>query len=286
MIRGGELYLATPAVMGIVNVTPDSFSDGGDHLAPSVAIAAGLAMVEDGAALVDVGGESARPGSEPVSAEEELARVLPGVTGLVEGGAIVSVDTTKAEVAFGCIAAGVHIVNDVTAFSDPAMVGVCADGGVGVVVMHMLGTPATMQHDPSYRDVVSDVGEFLERRCEVAIDGGINGDAIAIDPGIGFGKTFAHNIELMRHLEAFTTTRHPVVLGASRKGFLGTILEGSRGVTHAKERDGATAATVAVGVLAGVSVLRVHNVRLAADVAAVANAMVPEEAHEQEINRS
>jgi dihydropteroate synthase len=286
MIRGGELSLATPAVMGIVNVTPDSFSDGGDHLDHSVAIAAGLVMVEDGAAIVDVGGESTRPGSERVSADEELARILPVVAGLVEGGAIVSVDTAKAEVALGCIAAGAHIVNDVTAFSDPAMVDVCADGGVGVVAMHMLGTPTTMQHDPFYRDVVSEVGEFLDRRCKVAIDGGIEGDAIAIDPGIGFGKTFAHNIDLMRHLEAFTSGSHPVVLGASRKGFLGTILEGSRGVTHAKERDGATAATVALGVLAGVSVLRVHNVPLAADVAAAANAMVPEEAHEQEINRT
>jgi dihydropteroate synthase len=272
--------------MGIVNVTPDSFSDGGDHLDPAGAIAAGLAMVADGAALVDVGGESTRPGSAPVSVDEELERVLPVVTGLVDGGAIVSIDTAKAAVASSCVAAGAHVVNDVSAFSDPAMAGVCADGEVGVIVMHMLGTPTTMQHDPTYRDVVFEVGTFLDERADVAIASGIRAGAIAIDPGIGFGKTFAHNLELMRHLRAFTNRPYPVVLGASRKRFLGTILEESRGVTVAKERDGATAATVALGVAAGVSVLRVHNVRLGADVAAAANAIVPEEAHEQEINRT
>lgn len=286
MIRDGELSLETPSVMGIVNVTPDSFSDGGDHLHPSVAIAAGMTMVADGAAIVDVGGESTRPGSVPVSVEEELSRVLPVVTGLVDGGAIVSIDTTKAAVARRCIDAGAHIVNDVSALSDPAMAGVCADGDVGLIVMHMLGTPATMQHNPTYLDVVDDVGVFLDRSADAAIAAGVAASAIAIDPGIGFGKTFDHNLELMRHLEAFTNRPYPVVLGASRKRFLGTILEGTRGATAAKERDGATAATIALGVAAGVSILRVHNVRLGADVVAAANAIVPEEAHEQEINRT
>ena len=285
MIRDGELSLASPAVMGIVNVTPDSFSDGGDHLDSSVAIAAGLKMVADGAAIVDVGGESTRPGSAAISADEELARVLPVVTGLVDAGAIVSIDTSKAAVAGRCIAAGAQVVNDVSAFSDPGMAGVCADAGVGVVLMHMLGTPATMHHDPTYRDVVAEVGDFLDGRTEYAMAAGIRAGALAIDPGIGFGKTFDHNIELMRHLEAFTDRPHPVVLGASRKRFLGAILEDSRGATTAKDRDGATAATVALGVAAGVSVLRVHNVRLGADVVATANAMVPMEAHEQETNR-
>jgi dihydropteroate synthase len=280
MIRDGELSLATPVVMGIVNVTPDSFSDGGDHVDPAVAVSAGLAMVAVGAAIVDVGGESTRPGSASVSVEEELARVLPVVTGLVDGGAIVSIDTAKAAVASRCIAAGAHIVNDVTALSDPAMADVCADGGVGVVLMHMLGTPATMQHDPTYGDVIDEVGDFLDRRAGRALAAGVAVGAIAIDPGIGFGKTLAHNIELMRHLEAFTDRPYPVVLGASRKRFLGAIIEEIRGVTVAKERDGATAATVALGVAAGVSVFRVHNVRLGADVAAAADAMVPKEAHE------
>ena len=286
MIRGGELSLATPAVMGIVNVTPDSFSDGGDHLDPWVATATGLNMVDDGAAIIDVGGESTRPGSMPVSVSEELKRVLPVVSGLVDGGAIVSIDTTKAEVAERCISAGAHIVNDVSALTDPAMAGVCADAEVGVIVMHMLGTPATMHLKPTYLDAVAEIGEFLDRRADVAVAAGVAPGAIAIDPGIGFGKTFDHNLDLMRHLSAFTNRPYPVVLGASRKRFLGTILHESRGETAAKERDGATAASVALGVAAGVSVLRVHNVRLGADVAAAANAMVPEEAHEQEIDRT
>jgi dihydropteroate synthase len=272
--------------MGIVNVTPDSFSDGGEHLDHTTAIAAGLEMFADGAAIVDVGGESTRPGSSPVSLDEELERVVPVVRGLVEGGAIVSIDTTKAAVAQRCIAAGVHIVNDVSALADPDMAAVCADGGVGVVVMHMLGRPASMQNDPTYLDVVAEVGDFLDTRAAVAISAGIAPDAIAIDPGIGFGKTFDHNIELMRNLEAFTDGPYPVMIGASRKGFLGTILEGSRGTTEARERDGATAATVAIGVARGVSILRVHNVRLGADVATAADAIVPTEAHEQETNRT
>jgi dihydropteroate synthase len=285
-IRGGELSLAAPVVMGIVNVTPDSFSDGGDHLDPSTAVAAGLAMVADGATIVDVGGESTRPGSMPVSIDEELSRVLPVVSGLVHSGITVSVDTAKAEVARRCIAAGAHIVNDVTALSDPAMAGVCADGEVGVVLMHMLGTPANMQQNPTYVDVVAEVSSFLDDRAEAAISSGIAASAVAIDPGIGFGKTYAHNIELMRHLGAFTNLPYPVVLGASRKGFLGSILKPSRGETTAKSRDGATAATVALGVSAGISVFRVHNVRLGADVATTANAMVPQEAHEQETDRT
>ena len=286
MIRDGQLSLETPAVMGVINVTPDSFSDGGDLVDSSLAIAAGLGMVADGAAIIDVGGESTRPGSQPVSVDEELARVLPVVSGLVDGGAVVSIDTSKAVVARRCIAAGAHVVNDVTALSDPTMAEVCADGGVGLILMHMLGTPATMQHDPTYRDVVREVGDFLDQRAGVAIAAGIEPRAIAIDPGIGFGKTFAHNIELMRHLETFANRPYPVVLGASRKGFLGSILEDLRGETAAKERDGATAAAVALGVAAGVSVFRVHNVRHGADVATAANAIVPREAHEQETNRT
>ncbi len=266
--------------MGILNVTPDSFSDGGDHLDAATAIQAGLAMVNDGAAIIDVGGESTRPGSNPVSVGEELDRILPVVAGLVAGGAIVSVDTTKADVARRAIDVGAHIINDVSALSDPAMAGVCADGGVGVVLMHMLGTPATMQSNPVYDDVVEEVGDYLGRKAAIAIAAGVPCGGVAIDPGIGFGKTFDHNIELMQNLTAFTAQPYPVVLGTSRKRFLGSILRELRGPTPAKDRDGATAATVALGVAAGVSVHRVHNVRLGADVALAANAMVPEEAHE------
>ncbi len=272
--------------MGIVNVTPDSFSDGGDHLDRNAAIAAGLQMVADGAAIVDVGGESTRPGASAVPVDVELSRVLPVVTALVDAGATVSIDTAKSEVAHRCISAGAHIVNDVTALSDPAMAAICADAGVGVVVMHMLGTPTTMQQDPVYDDVVREVGEFLDVRVGVAQAAGIAAEAVAIDPGIGFGKTFAHNIDLMANLDVFAKRGYPVVIGASRKRFLGTILAPVRGSTTPVERDAATAATVALGVAGGVSILRVHNVRLAVDVGIAANAMVPTEAHDQEINRT
>lgn len=272
--------------MGILNVTPDSFSDGGDHLDPDSAIAAGLAMLDDGAAIIDVGGESTRPGSQPVSAEVELSRVLPVVEGLVSEGAVVSVDTSKASVAQWCIESGAHIVNDVTAMSDPSMASVCAETGVGIVLMHMLGEPATMQVNPTYGDVVADVSTYLAHRAEVALSAGISVGAIAIDPGIGFGKSYDHNIALMKHLTALVRLGFPVVVGTSRKGLLGAILHSTRGVTSPSERDGATAASVAIAVAQGVSILRVHNVRLGVDVALAANAMVPVEGYEQEINRT
>ena len=295
-IRDARLSLDVPLVMGILNVTPDSFSDGGDHLNPDTAVAAGLAMIKDGASIVDVGGESTRPGAEPVTVETELSRVLPVIDGLVAGGTVVSIDTSKPAVAEKCAEAGAHIVNDITALAhsdaiDPSsasssMASVCADAGVGVILMHMLGSPATMQKNPTYDDVVPDIVSYLERRVEVATAAGISPAALAIDPGIGFGKTFEHNIDLMANLTMFTRLDYPVVVGASRKGFLGSILNPIRGVTATVDRDGATAATVALAVAQGVSILRVHNVRLGVDVALTANAMVPVEGYDQEINRT
>lgn len=262
--------------MGILNVTPDSFSDGGAIESVDHAIEVGLAMVGDGAAIVDVGGESTRPYASPVPVDEELARTVPVVAGLAREGAVVSIDTSKPEVARACLAAGAAIVNDVTGLADSAMRAVCADTGCGVVIMHMQGTPATMQDDPRYDDVVEDVARFLDERAREAVASGVSPASIVVDPGIGFGKFLAHNLDLIRSVGRLTRIGFPVLIGTSRKGFLGTILEPIRGHTEAAERDGATAATVAAAVLAGAAIVRVHDVRLGVDVATTAKAMVPE----------
>ncbi len=261
-------------IMGIVNTTPDSFSDGGDHLAHDAAVARGLALWGQGADIVDVGGESTRPGAAPVAADEEIGRVVPVVSDLVAQGVVVSVDTMKAGVAAAAISAGAQIINDVTAFGDPEMAAVCSAGEAGVILMHMQGDPQTMQIDPSYEDVVAEVAAFLEERVEYAIDAGIDRAALCIDPGIGFGKTFDHNLALLSHVGRFTATGLPVLLGTSRKGFLGTILEKAGWVTQAAERDPATAATVALAIAGGASVVRVHNVGHALQAARTADAMV------------
>jgi len=262
--------------MGIVNVTPDSFADAGADPDPDTAIATALEMVAAGADIIDVGGESTRPGAVAVDPVVEANRVLPVVAALAEHGVVVSVDTSKPHVAERAIEAGVSIVNDVSGLRNADMVRVCARSGVGVVIMHMQGEPATMQDAPVYGDVVEDVRSFLSNRCLAAIEAGVRIDAIAIDPGIGFGKTFDHNLEILRNLDAFTHLGYPVLVGTSRKGFLGTILEPVRGRTEPAERDGATAATLAAAVLRGASILRVHNVPLGVDVAVTAKAMVPE----------
>jgi dihydropteroate synthase len=284
-LRESSILLDYPVVMGILNTTPDSFADGGAHLSVDAAVSAGLGMVAAGAAIIDVGGESTRPGASLVSVDEELQRVVPVVEQLAALGVLVSVDTSKPEVALAAIASGAAAINDVTGLEDQRMRDVCADAGVGVVIMHMQGTPRTMQRDPQYDDVVNEVTAYLVEGAEAAIDAGIASDAIVIDPGIGFGKTFGHNIELMRSLDVFVDTGLPVLLGTSRKGFLGTILESVRGATSPHERDGATAASVAVAVASGVKILRVHNVPLAVEVAHTANAIVPRD-HGEETNRA
>jgi dihydropteroate synthase len=263
--------------MGILNVTPDSFSDGGATADPDAAVEAALHMANSGAAIIDVGGESTRPGASLVSLDEELGRVLPVVKRLSAHGLLVSVDTSKSQVALEAIGAGAVVVNDVTGLEDSKMRDVCAETGVGVVAMHMQGTPRTMQRNPQYTNVVKEVRAALLERAEAAVAAGISTDSIVIDPGIGFGKTFDHNIELMSHLDEFCNTGYPVLVGTSRKGFLGTILEPIRGRTDPKERDGAGAAAIALSVAAGVKILRVHNVALAVDVARSAKAMVPKD---------
>ena len=242
--------------MGVLNVTPDSFSDGGLRLETAVAVAAGLEMVEHGADLVDVGGESTRPGANPVSAEEELRRVIPVVEALVAEAITVSVDTSKPEVARAALGAGAEVVNDVTAAGSEKMAELIAEWGAAVILMHMKGTPRTMQQDPAYDDVVGEVGAFLSDRAQRVIGAGVTPASIAIDPGIGFGKNVTHNLELIDGLGRLTDLGYPVVLGASRKSFLGKLT----GIEDPSDRDNATAVTTALGFERGARVFRVHNV--------------------------
>lgn len=271
---GGELSLDRPVVMGVVNTTPDSFSDGGVHLDPERAIASGLSMWEAGARLVDVGGESTRPGSEPVPLEVELDRVLPVVSGLAEAGVAVSIDTSKPAVARAAIEAGAVVVNDVTGLANAGMRSVCANTGVGVVIMHMLGTPRSMQSDPTYDDVVADVSSYLSDRARLAEAEGIDRRCIAIDPGIGFGKTIDHNLTLLRSVDKLVAVGYPVVIGASRKRFLASILEPIRGDVPPEARDAATLGVVAFAIAAGARVVRVHTVPAAVEVATTVDAIV------------
>jgi dihydropteroate synthase len=253
--------------MGIVNVTPDSFSDGGLYLDPIAAISHALELERDGAAILDIGGESTRPGADPVAAERQLERVLPVIAGLRSAGccAQLSVDTSVASVARAALSAGATLVNDVTALrADPEMAGLVAASGADCCLMHMLGEPRTMQHDPHYDDVVGEVKSFLEARMASAVAAGIDEGKIMLDPGIGFGKTLEHNLELLRRLDEVAALGRPVVIGTSRKSFLGRIT--GRGV------DDRVAATIAANVLAyerGASVFRVHDVGPVHDALAV-----------------
>jgi dihydropteroate synthase len=260
-----------PSVMGVVNVTPDSFSDGGVNFDPGDAIATARRMAADGAALVDVGGESTRPGSEGVSAAEELRRVVP-VLEAVAGELSVSIDTVKAEVARAAIDLGAEVVNDVTALrGDPALGEVVAESGAYLCLMHMQGEPRTMQADPRYDDVASDVTAFLEERLRFAVAAGIAEERIALDPGIGFGKTVQHNFELVRRLDVLLSLGRPVVIGFSRKRSLGRVLGDPEAVT------GTLAASIAAAVAAyerGATILRVHDVREHVEALAVARAVV------------
>ena len=242
-------------LMGIVNVTPDSFSDGGRYLDPELAIRHARALADDGADILDVGGESTRPGSEPVTAEEELRRVLPVIETLVkDGAAAISIDTTKPEVADACLQAGAHIVNDISGLRNHAMREVAARHGAAVVIMHMQGTPKTMQQAPHYTDVVHDVAAYLQAQAALAREAGIRD--IAIDPGIGFGKTVAHNLEILARLREFAALGYPLLLGPSRKSFLGKL----PGAAVDERRLEGTIAACVVAALNGASVLRVHDV--------------------------
>jgi len=244
-----------PVFMGIVNCTPDSFYDGGRFFNPQKAIDRGRELVAEGADILDIGGESTRPGAEAVSAEEELDRVMPVIEGLADSGALLSIDTGKAQVADRAIKSGACIINDVTALSDPDMAGVAADSGAALVLMHMLGTPRTMQKGPSYKDLFGEIIAYLDGRMEKALGAGVNEEAIIIDPGIGFGKTVGHNLELVRDLWKFRSLGRPILLGASNKSFIGKVLD-----ADADDRREGTASVLTAGVLAGAHILRVHEV--------------------------
>ena len=249
-----------PLVLGIVNVTPDSFSDGGQHADPATAMEHGLKLVAEGADLLDVGGESTRPGSQPIPADEQLRRVLPVVRELAAHcGVPISVDTTLASVAGPCLDAGAAVINDVTGLrGDPDMPALAARTGAGVIVMHMQGTPATMQIAPKYDEVVTEVGDFFDERIASLTAAGVAREAIALDPGIGFGKTVAQNLELVRRLDVLLALGRPVLIGLSRKSTLGRVL----GDPDAKT--GTAAASVGAAVAAferGASIFRVHDVR-------------------------
>jgi dihydropteroate synthase len=283
--------------MGIVNVTPDSFSDGGLFLDPGAAVAHGLELAAQGADILDVGGESTRPGAEPVGVEEELRRVLPVVEGIAAGGIVaggivaggiaagrgsaptcpqLSIDTSKAAVAAAALAAGASLVNDVSAFrADPAMAGLVADRGAECCLMHMLGSPRTMQRDPRYGDVVDEVKAFLEERLRFAVGEGVREELIMLDPGIGFGKTVAHNLALLRRLGELASLGRPLVVGTSRKSFLSRIVlaegtdeaevgmaavGGAGGAADAADRLPGTIATNVLALERGASVFRVHDV--------------------------
>ncbi len=268
----GEARFDRPVVMGILNVTPDSFSDGGRYTDVGVAAAHAEAMCGQGAGVIDIGGESTRPGSDRVDAQEQIGRVVPVIERLCRqvAGVVVSVDTTRSVVAEAALSAGAAVINDVSAGrDDPRVFEVAARWGAPVVLMHMRGTPRTMQLDPRYEDVVGEVEAFLVERAAAAVAAGVGRSQILIDPGIGFGKTTEHNVALLADLERLVGLGYPVVLGASRKRFLRELC-GLVGGVRAEDLASATCATTVLGVQAGVAVFRVHDVqanRRAADVA-------------------
>lgn len=252
-----------PCLMGILNVTPDSFSDGGKYIAPANALAHARQMVADGADIIDIGGESTRPGSFPVSIADELQRVVPIVEMLASNLDVpISIDTTKAEVARAALAAGAEIINDVSGLSfDPLMADVVAAARAGVVIMHTRGTPDVMQKNTTYTDLLAEVRSFLVNQVRLATEAGIAPEAMVIDPGIGFAKDIQGNLQLLRELRGFAAIGLPVLIGTSRKGFIGQILK--RGLN---DREAGTAATVAFGLLQGARIFRVHDVRTMRDV--------------------
>ena len=270
LCRGKVLDLAQPCVMGILNVTPDSFSDGGRHFDRNVAIAAGLRMAEEGAAIIDVGGESTRPGAAFVSPQEEIDRVVPVIEGLAGNTEVVlSVDTSKPEVIAAALQAGAHMVNDIRALRVPGALVEVARAQAAVCLMHMQGEPADMQANPQYGDVVRDVGDFLRERVAACRDAGILPESICVDPGIGFGKTLAHNLELLRNVRAFTSLGVPVLVGVSRKSMIG-IMTGR----PATQRLAGSLALAALAVERGATIVRAHDVAATVDAVRVTAALM------------
>jgi len=261
-----------PLIMGVVNVTADSFYDGGRYVAPERAIAHALELVKQGADIIDIGGESTRPGANPVSVEDELARILPVVEGVAHRVTVpISIDTTKSRVAQVALDVGASIINDVSALrQDPAMASVIAKSNAAIVLMHMQGTPQTMQLAPYYSDVGAEVSQFFEERIEVALLAGIPQTNIILDPGFGFGKLLLHNLELLRGLTSLAMLNCPLLVGLSRKGFIGHIVD-----RPVDQREWGTAAAVALAVDRGAHIVRVHDVAMMIDVVKMAAALSP-----------
>lgn len=270
-LRGGKLELGRKTlVMGILNVTPDSFSDGGRFAEYDRAVARAFELISRGADILDVGGESTRPGSDPVPLEAELDRVIPVIRAVREKSAIpISIDTNKAEVAIRALDAGADIINDVSSLRfDPRMAESAARSGVPVVLMHMLGTPRTMQQNPVYSDLIGEITAFFEERIRFAVESGIEREQIVIDPGIGFGKTVEHNLAILGRLDSFSRLDRPILLGASRKRFIGTLLDRPEG-----ERELGTAVANAFGIAAGAHIVRVHDVAFHREAVTMADAI-------------
>lgn len=269
--RGKSLLIGKRTrIMGILNVTPDSFSDGGRYLDVDRAITYAYQMVEDGADIIDIGGESSRPGASPVSTDEELARVLPVIEALSNRTTtLISIDTYKSAVARRALQAGAHIVNDITALGDAEMARVVAEMEAGLILMHMKGVPRTMQRSPVYRNLIHEVLTFLRQRVDKAQAEGICADRIMVDPGIGFGKTAEHNLQILRHLDMFRNLDKPILIGTSRKSFIGRILN----LPNPDDRMQGTAATVAWAITHGADVVRVHDVKAMCQVAQMTDAI-------------
>lgn len=272
-VKDGSIQIDQPLIMGIINVTPDSFSDGGSFLSAKNAVRHGLELVDEGADILDIGGESTRPGAETVDFDDELERVVPVIRELRAKTDIpISVDTYKAGVAWAAVRAGASIINDVSALRfDRDMVEVVAESGAGVVLMHMQGNPQNMQFDPKYHDMTREIMDFLEKQIEVAVHGGVEAGQICVDPGIGFGKTLVHNLEIFRNLDRYLGLGYPLMTGPSRKSFIGKLLDDA----PVEERIEGTAAAVAASVLAGAHIIRVHDVKYMKRVARVAAALGP-----------
>ena len=263
-----QFDLSRPLVMGIVNVTPDSFSDGGQHFQHDAALAHAQHLIAEGADIIDIGGESTRPGARPVSVQEELDRVLPIIEGLRGAPAPISVDTCKPQVMQAAIAAGAQMVNDINALQDAAAMNAVAAGNVAVCLMHKQGNPQTMQTQPQYQNVVAEIGEFLRERIAAAEAAGIGRERIVIDPGFGFGKTLAHNLDLLRHLDKLCELGVPVLAGLSRKSMLGALTGREAG-----DRVMASVAAALIAVQRGASIVRVHDVRETVDALKIWNAI-------------
>jgi dihydropteroate synthase len=260
LCRDQRLTFSDPLIMGVMNITPDSFSDGGNFLNQhdvmlDRVLSAGQQMVDEGAHILDVGGESSRPGAEPIGDQEEIRRVIPVIKALTELDALISVDTYHVATARAAVEAGAHIINDISGGADAAMLKLIANSGVGVCLMHMQGTPETMQDSPTYDDVIADVTAFLSQRVQASIAAGVRPEQIAIDPGFGFGKTLQHNLLLLRHLQQVRVGEHPLLVGLSRKSMLGKIT--GRPV---EDRDAASVAAAVIAMQNGADVIRVHDV--------------------------